>query len=337
MAEKNNSSKTIEAEIFSVGTWNDETFTLADLQEIAHNFDRLKNQLKPPLKFGHDKNQTLLGQSDGDPALGWVESLKVVGEKLIATFAGVPPVVYQAIEAQRYKQVSAEIYFQVRVGGKKLGKALKAVALLGADLPAVTNLQDLTAFLSEGKFLPSQKVKTFTLSIPLSKEKKRMTHPTNPDLNELAELRSYKAEHEKNRLVERENSKQRVFSQAKGAALAFCDAQVSAGKLAPFLREKLVKALQDQAVHFSEKEGVFIPFSWAQEILEQQSPLLERSELAFSSSESAQGKEGETPSQQVARMANAKMVELGISYSSAAEYVLKNNPPLAEAYRDSTL
>src|SRR3989304_8867047 len=63
--------RAIEAEIFSAGTWNGETFTPEDLEEIARNFELLREVLSPPLKFGHDAEQTLLGQADGDPALGW--------------------------------------------------------------------------------------------------------------------------------------------------------------------------------------------------------------------------------------------------------------------------
>lgn len=59
-----------QVEVLSVGTWNGDTFTRADLREIAANFSRLGRQVRVPLKFGHDDGQTLLGQADGDPALG---------------------------------------------------------------------------------------------------------------------------------------------------------------------------------------------------------------------------------------------------------------------------
>jgi len=157
---------TFEAEIFAVGTWNGETFTRADLEELARNFALLRGQVKPPLKLGHDDKQTLLGQHDGDPALGWVEALRVAGDKLIATFAGVPALVVQAIKARRYRRVSAEIWFKVRQGKELLGKVLKAVALLGADLPAVTTLKDLDAYLAsyDGAGLAPEGVKTYTLT-----------------------------------------------------------------------------------------------------------------------------------------------------------------------------
>lgn len=48
-------------------------------------------------------------------------------------------------------------------------------------------------------------------------------------------------------------------------------------------------------------------------------------------------KPADDPSQRVARLANAKMLELGISYSEAARYVLQTQPDLAREYRDYTL
>ena len=92
---------TLEAEIFAAGTWNGDKYTVADLEEIAANFERLQELHHPPLKMGHDEEQKLLGQSDGDPALGWVSGLRVVGEKLLATFAERPDIVMKAIRAGR--------------------------------------------------------------------------------------------------------------------------------------------------------------------------------------------------------------------------------------------
>ena len=45
----------------------------------------------------------------------------------------------------------------------------------------------------------------------------------------------------------------------------------------------------------------------------------------------------DTPSQELTRRASAAMVEQSLTYSQAAEYVLKTNPELAKAYREYTL
>ncbi|HEX7925947.1 MAG TPA: hypothetical protein VF678_00050, partial [bacterium] len=155
-------SNTLTAEIFSVGTWNGDTYTAADLREIAGNFARLRDEIRPPLKFGHDAGQTLTGQSDGDPALGWVSALWVDDDKLMATFTDVPAVVVEAVRAGRYRNVSAEVWHKLRHGDQTLTHVLKAVALLGADLPAVTNLRDLTAYLTRDDAWQAERVLTFT-------------------------------------------------------------------------------------------------------------------------------------------------------------------------------
>jgi len=53
-------------EIMRVGTWNDTTFTTADLDDMVSAFAETRKDLKPYLKLGHDDNQALL-QRDGMP------------------------------------------------------------------------------------------------------------------------------------------------------------------------------------------------------------------------------------------------------------------------------
>ena len=62
--------------IFSVGTWNSDVYTEADLDHMVAAFGQVG--FKPPLKLGHDKSQPL-GKSDGMPALGWVANLRRQG------------------------------------------------------------------------------------------------------------------------------------------------------------------------------------------------------------------------------------------------------------------
>ncbi len=45
----------------------------------------------------------------------------------------------------------------------------------------------------------------------------------------------------------------------------------------------------------------------------------------------------ENPSQELARLAGAKMAEMNLTYGQAADYILENNPDLAKAYRDYTI
>lgn len=136
----------LDIEVFSTGKWNGDKYTDADLDNMVENFSLLQNEVKPPVKLGHNDKQI----KDGQPALGWVKGIKKVGSKLIATITQVPEVVYKSIKAGRYKRVSSEIYWNYKsVKGNVFKRVLSAVALLGADIPAVTDLADLEVYLSE--------------------------------------------------------------------------------------------------------------------------------------------------------------------------------------------
>src|SRR5262249_3366901 len=117
----------------------------------------LNTLVKPPLKLGHSETQ-IFAQADGQPALGWISDLKRVDNKLMAFASDVPQVVRDAIKAGRFRRCSSE--FHLNFGNSSYeknhktgvqGKVLEAVALLGADLPQVASLADLTTYLSTPK------------------------------------------------------------------------------------------------------------------------------------------------------------------------------------------
>lgn len=139
---------TFDAEVFAVGKWNGMSFSSADLDRIVDTFDALKNVHRVPLKFGHNDEQKV---TDGQPALGWVERVYRKGQKLFATFSDVPDIVKKAIEKKLYRKVSIELDLDVKYKEKNYRHVLSAVALLGADLPAVNVLEDLTAYMGRGE------------------------------------------------------------------------------------------------------------------------------------------------------------------------------------------
>jgi cation transport regulator ChaB len=147
---KKNNAKTFDVknvEIFQVGIWNGIPNTLDDLNDIANNFQKVFDSgIKPPLKLGHNEGKGNRQIQDGQPALGWVSDVRVVGNKLLADFTKVPKIVKEAIKSGLYERVSAEIWHDIKLSGNKFRRALAGVALLGADIPAVETLKDLTAF-----------------------------------------------------------------------------------------------------------------------------------------------------------------------------------------------
>lgn len=151
---------TVKAEIFAVGTWNKTwKFATQDLHDIAANFEALGDNHHVPLKFGHNEKQPM---TDGYPALGWVSKVWVENDRLMAEFENVPTVVKKAFDAKLYRHVSVELDVDVEHRGKKYKYVLSAVALLGADIPAVNTLADLTHYLDGGERLAASRREVFS-------------------------------------------------------------------------------------------------------------------------------------------------------------------------------
>lgn len=127
-------------EILKPGTWNQTKFTKDHLQKIADNFQ--EQDWEVPVKLGHDP-------SPSAPAYGWVRNIRVAGEKLVADFEDVPEKVFEMIKQKMFKNVSVEVFFNMERNKKRFDRALKAVALLGAQIPAVADLKPVTDSLTE--------------------------------------------------------------------------------------------------------------------------------------------------------------------------------------------
>lgn len=140
-----------DVEILRTGTWDAQTgrtsVSLQDLDDMFTAFSTI-NQIggyKPVLKLGHAETQKFWGQKEGAPNLGFVRNLRRVGESIVADFENVYPPLFDAIKAGRYTQVSVEFFRKALYAGREFKNALTAVAILGAELPAVKGLSDLTA------------------------------------------------------------------------------------------------------------------------------------------------------------------------------------------------
>lgn len=135
--------KTIKGvEVFAAGTWNGDTYTIEDLDGIVEAFNENKATLKPFLKLGHNREQKMLSQ-DGLPAAGWLDNVRRTGDKLVADFVDIPRKIFELIENKAFRNVSSEIYWNIDINGKVYKRFLSAVALLGANMPAVGTLQDI--------------------------------------------------------------------------------------------------------------------------------------------------------------------------------------------------
>lgn len=160
-----------DVEVFSAGNHKNRTYSEADLTQIVNNTNSIISELKPFVKISHDSEQTLVSNSQL-PSAGWVENIRKVGSKVVADFSRVPKVVADVIRAGGYRRVSSEILSQIKsTSGEIKNNVLYAVALLGADLPAVRSLTDLP------KLYEDNSIETFTFD--LNFEEVEMTTENN--------------------------------------------------------------------------------------------------------------------------------------------------------------
>jgi len=222
-----------EVPIFSAGTWNGETYTEKDLDEIIDSFENIGKELKPMLKLGHDEKQILL-QRDGYPSAGWITELKRKGNKLVANFKQVPNKIGDLIKNKAYGRLSSELFINLKHGDKIYPKALRAVALLGGDTPAVTSLDDFINLYSENDYemiknyiyqevesMDSEQIKKFEMQI---KEKD----------NEINEM--------KTKIDEYEKDKVKIFKQT---VESFLDETIKSGKITPAQKPVLLQMSSD--------------------------------------------------------------------------------------------
>jgi len=136
-------------QILRVGAWRgsagETRFELDDLEALVSSYGALgsKTGFRPHLKLGHTDAQKFFGQRNGFPSLGEVTNVWRDGEVVYADITNVPEALLDLIEKRRYTQLSIEIYPSYEYEGVKYRNVLAAVALLGAELPAVKGLNDL--------------------------------------------------------------------------------------------------------------------------------------------------------------------------------------------------
>ena len=116
-------------EVFKVGTHTDSagrtrTYTAADLAHIAETYDPAAHEA--PNVVGHPATNA--------PAFGWVQQLRVAGDKLLADFTQVPREFVEMVKAGLFKKRSISLFPDGR---------LRHVGWLGAAAPAVAGLKDV--------------------------------------------------------------------------------------------------------------------------------------------------------------------------------------------------
>lgn len=247
-------------EIFKVGTWfasgKKMKITGDNLDEMVASFEALNTKpgFIPALKLGHSAMQKFFGNNQGAPRLGFVEKIWRAGDKILANFSDVPDVLVDLIEKGRYNQVSVEVFPKYEFEGKVFKNLLTAVALLGAELPAVKGLKDLASSLFVAEEFDSEQARIeYT-------EEDQMEKFTQEQVDALTEAAIAKAikEAETKFTEDTADLNTRLAAQdeeIKGLREDKEKAAEDAAKFAETQRTSQLKALFDQGV----KDGKFLP------------------------------------------------------------------------------
>lgn len=302
---------TIEAEIFAVGHWNGRDYSIADLENIAANFRKYHDRIKPPLKLGHNEEHPR-----GQPALGWIKDLYVNGQKLVARFAEVPEIVRTAIKKGLYRRISSELW---QADDDSL--ILKAVALLGADIPAVDNLEDLTVYFSAPKPPFSQ---TITLEFAMNNLKTNVKR-VSQNFEELynAEKTARLATEKKlgqMQLLAFEQKRAEILQNARLTCLNF----TAKGLLPPYIKDLL---LGEEGMRTSQDGTVImIPFDIFVKLLEILPDNTTEKGLADT------GKIEDDPAAEIDHRAKEIVEREGVDYTEATRRVLLHEKHLYDSY-----
>jgi hypothetical protein len=252
----------LEQEVFASGTWNGDKYSEEDLDNMVENFKLFGSQVKVPLKLGHDDGQKFV-QNDGLPAIGWVKDLKKNGSKLVAKIVGIPQKVKNLIDKNAFTRFSSEIIWNFKNSGNIHKRVLSAVALLGADMPAVTSISDMNNLYSNDLELTGELHAYHIIHLDNKEEAMELKELEQKLADEQESKKKLSADLEAMiaQKQELENKlKAQEFEAHKVKVYSFIDENIKEGKLIPALREKfaalaLAKDEEGQKVHtYTEKE-----------------------------------------------------------------------------------
>lgn len=318
------------AEIFSVGKWNGMEFSEDDIDAIVESFNTLALNGRVPLKLGHNDEQSM---TDGQPALGWVSKVWREGEKIMADFTSVPTVIYEAIKNKLYNFVSVELLQDAEQDGSRYPWVLSAVALLGADRPAVSNLQELSRLtMSCRKAYSFARAGTINFTGAKATMAEVNVEATLAELAELkAKLATFSAENdaikaERDKIIE--DGKKEKAAAIKAAVEQKFESAIAAKRLLPAARERFFKWT------FPKDINAIVAF----ESSEVDSYIKENETVSMSDSRATnaveKNEEGKSADVVLAGRVKKFMADnKGVSYKDAMVSVLRDDPALANDYR----
>lgn len=208
-----------------------------------------------PLKLGHDGPD-----ARDDPstqfALGWVQRVYREGKKLLADF-DVPQKVADWIREGYLRFVSVELLKDVKASTREIPWVLDAVALLGADQPAVGILKSLSLTMARSTALQCRERVAFSRdTTPTGGHRPTMADETNKDIAAiLTRLSALEEENKTLKLSAAESeTNKRLFTELqqkthgekvtahRASLLALFETAIKEKKILPAVRERFKRA-----------------------------------------------------------------------------------------------
>jgi len=316
-----------------------------------------------PLKLGHSDKQKML-QADGYPAAGWINSIYKKGKDVFANIKDIPKTIKEFIDSKAYKGVSVEIIPNWINGAdnKKYPFILKALSLLGADVPAVVGkgINQWSQFYKEEENEDiieinfSENIEDTELLKRQALEAEKLKQEEIKKMDELQKLKEQlqlkeneeKATKEQNIALKEENEKLKkeqdlALSEKKKADIENIISSFSSEanmKIIPAQKEyykELLNSLDDTViVKFSEKESLN-PRQIMTKILESMPSLIkfnEESKTGKKADEEVKHTEGISKnSEKLHALAEEIELKEKVSYIEALKIASNEHPELAEA------
>lgn len=128
-------------QLFAPGVWNGLPFTPNDIAAMHEDMTALIPLIRPYIKLGHDVEQPL---TDGMPRLGTMASTAVDSKDVLsADFNDVAALLGDLVQVGAYTRVSIELWSGPIVDGVRYRWLIESVAFLGAEVGAVTSIEDI--------------------------------------------------------------------------------------------------------------------------------------------------------------------------------------------------
>ncbi len=248
--------------IFNTGRHTDwlgreKDWTLEDLEKIKFNFESKK--LNSPITIGHIKTFS--------PAYGWVDELKIEGDKLYASFKDLVPEFVEACKKGLFKERSISL-------DKDLN--LRHIAFLGAQAPAIKGLEQFQfqqtdkdivinfEYVNEKEFMPNSSNEEpddgagKALTPSLTKNIKGVEMNLENGVSAGCEMMNFaEAQRELKRTQEENELKDKTIEQLKAELKKeldekqernfehFCDSAIENGHIIPSSRADIIEIMQN--------------------------------------------------------------------------------------------